>query len=97
MTRWERFKHVFEGCTGKVLAREYLRPTGRAVKGWGPEGQQLVEETMYGVTLFHCRCEKCGRRWTNRHLGDWRNGAIPAPSDGSASSSAPASDAGAAA
>lgn len=68
---WAEFKHAFQRCSGPEVGREYIPPSGRAIKN---ASEQLAREMLDGVTLFHYRCRTCGKRWTVRELGDWREG-----------------------
>lgn len=72
LSRWQRFKHVFEKCRGPVESVEYIPPHGAEVHGDPMYAMQVLDEARLGVTLVHCRCRKCGDVFTNRELGDTR-------------------------
>ncbi len=53
-------------CGNESSPRVYFGP--REFKG-GHVNDHLLQELMYGVTLFHYQCRNCGKRFVNKHIG----------------------------
>lgn len=60
---------LFHRCRGDEFKREYFPPSARRLRTYN---DRLLEEHLRGVTLVHCRCNRCGEHFVNRELGDTR-------------------------